>query len=294
MSTVAVSDRLSFEARVRPRQGVIAVLAGVFLVGSAIAQLAGPHTNVAEVTLGLITEHKRFGLDIASAVVQALGWLAVASTLWFLFSSVRARDPKPPPAFMGYLSLIGAALAAIGIVGYITVYGIKANQFVTHGTQTYPQANHLLSAASLAIFQVMDYAGELLLAIAFVITSLQAMRTGLLTRFMGYLGIIAGILVLFVITPVPVVQGYWLIALGILLYGRWPTGTPPAWDSGQVEKWPSSQEMREQRQREAKGSSRRGKPAPKSAPQPVVTGTATPAQRAPRSETSKRKRKRRK
>jgi hypothetical protein len=293
MSTVAVSDRLSYESRVRPRQAVLAVAAGVLLVGSAILQLSGPHTNVSEVTLGLITEHKRYALDVVGAVLQALGWLAVASTLWFLFTSVRARDAKAP-SFVGYLALVGAPLTAIGIVGYIVLYGIKANQFISHGAQTYPQANHLLSASALAVFQVMDYAGELLIAVAFVITSMQAMRAGLLTRFMGYLGIIAGILVLFVITPVPVVQGYWLVALGVLLSGRWPTGTPPAWASGQVEKWPSSQELREQKQRQAKNDPRRGKPVTRRAPEPVVSGTASPAVRGPRSETPKRKRKRRK
>ncbi len=293
MSAVAVSERLSYESRVRPRQGIAAVAAGVLLVASAVMQLSGPHTNVAELTLGLILEHKRFALDVAGAVVQGFGWLAVGSTLWFLMGAVRARDPNTQK-FIGYLPLVGAPVTAIGIVGYIVLYGLKAHDFISHGSQTYPQANHLMSSASLAIFQVMDYAGELLLAVAFVLTSMQAMRVGLLTRFMGYLGVIAGILVLFVITPVPVVQSYWLVALGILFLGRWPTGTPPSWASGQAEKWPSSQEMREQRTRQTQNGRGRDKPAPKRTPEPVVTGTATETARGPRSQTPKRKRKRRK
>lgn len=293
MSTVAVSDRLSYESRVRGRQGVIALAAGVLLVASAIMQLSGPHTNVSEITLGLTLEHKRFAIDLAGSVVQALGWLAVGWTLWFLMGAVRARDPNTQ-SFIRYLALVGAPLTSIGIVGYISLYGIKAHDFISHGGQTYPEANHLMSAASLAIFQVMDYAGELLLAVAFVLTSMQALRVGLLSRFMGYLGVIAGILVLFVITPVPVVQAYWLVALGILFLGRWPSGTPPAWTTGKVEKWPSSQEMREQRTRQAKNGRGREKPAPKREPEPVVTGTASPAAKGPRSATPKRKRKRRK
>jgi len=59
------------------------------------------------------------------------------------------------------------------------------------------------------------------------------MRVGLLTRFMGYLGIFTGVLVLFPIgSPVPVVQGFWLLALAYLFSGRWPNGVPPAWRSG--------------------------------------------------------------
>jgi hypothetical protein len=161
---------------------------------------------------------------------------------------------------------------------------VQAHKFT--GLQTYPEANHLMSAPLLAVFQVMDYGGELLLAVAFVLVSLQAMRAGLLTRFMGYLGIIAGILVLFVITPVPIVQTYWLVALGVLFAGRWPSGTPPAWETGRAERWPSSQELREQRTQQRNGAGR----AKQRKQEPVA---AAPERPTPAS-TPKRKRKRRK
>lgn len=282
MSAVSVTERLSYERRVRPRQAIIAGAAGVLLIVSAVLQLTGPHTNVSEITLGLLIEHKRFALDLIGAVLQAGGWLAVAWTLVFLVGATRARDEQAPP-YVRYIVMIGAPLTAIGIVGYIAAYGVQANHF--NGAQTYPQANHLLSAPLLAIFQVMDYAGELALAVAFVLVSLQAMRAGLLTRFMGYLGIIAGILVLFVITPVPIVQAYWLVGLGVLFSGRWPNGTPPAWQSGQVERWPSSQELREQRMRQRNGAAR-----DKPVREPVAAAAAPKQTRAT---TPKRKRKRR-
>ena len=282
MTAVSATEQLSYEARVRPRQAAVAAAAGALLVISAALQLAGPHTSVSEITLGLIVEKKRFGLDLIGAVVQAGGWLAVAWTLIFLLRATRARDPQVPP-YIRYIVLIGAPVTAIGIVGYIAGYGIQANHF--NGVQTYPQANHLLSAPLLALFQVMDYAGELMLAVSFVLVSLQAMRAGLLTRFSGYLGIIAGVLVLFVITPVPIVQAYWLIGLGLLFAGRWPSGTPPAWETGRVERWPSSQELREQRMRERNGGGR-AKPA-----REAVAAASAP--RPTRATTPKRKRKRR-
>jgi hypothetical protein len=100
----------------------------------------------------------------------------------------------------------------------------------------------------------------LLTAVSFVLVSLNAMRVGLLTRFMGYLGIFAGVLTIAAITPVPVVAGYWLVALAVLFLGRWPTGTPPSWRSGKAEPWPSTQQLREQAaaQREAGRSGRGG------------------------------------
>ena len=61
------------------------------------------------------------------------------------------------------------------------------------------------------------------------------MRVGLLTRLMGYIGIVAGaMLVLF---PLPVVQIFWMGALGALFFGRWPGGDPPAWRTGKAEPW---------------------------------------------------------
>jgi hypothetical protein len=125
---------------------------------------------------------------------------------------------------------------------------------------------------------------------------------------MGYVGIFAGILILFVITPVPVVEAYWLVALGYMISGRWPSGMPPSWATGRSEPWPSSQKTREQRIRQRGGGTGGGRggggtvgagggigglfrrPAP-ATPAPV------PAERpsgGTRSTTPKRKRKRRK
>ena len=59
------------------------------------------------------------------------------------------------------------------------------------------------------------------------------MRVGLLTRFMGVLGIITGVLQILPFGgPLPVVQCFWLLMLGILFLGRWPGGQPPAWRTG--------------------------------------------------------------
>jgi hypothetical protein len=268
---MSVDAQLQYEARVRPRQAAVAAAAAILLLGSAIIQLAGPHTSVSEVTLGLIFEHRRFALDIVGAVLQAAGWVALAWTLWFLFGCVRARGERVQP-FMGWLALLGAPLAAIGIIGYVISYGSIAQQFVSQGAQTYPQAHHLMSATALSVFQIIDYLGELLLAVSFVMVSLNAMRVGLLTRFLGFLGIIGGVLTLFVITPVPIVQFYWLAALAYLFTGRWPSGVPPAWRTGRAERWPSAQEVRQQQARARAKGGRAPALTRDAVPEPVGAG----------------------
>jgi hypothetical protein len=292
---MSADDRLLYEARVRPRVAVAAVAGGLLLMVAALLQLVGAHSSVNELTIGLITEHKRFPLDVIANVVQALGWAGVAITLYFLFESARARNPVLNKYF-AWIAVGGATLIAVsGIASAITI-AIKAHQFVTTGDQTYQQANHLTSGPLLAGLSYANLFGLLLGAVGFVLISLNAMRTGLLTRFMGYLGIFAGILVLFVVTPVPVVQSYWLVALGYMISGRWPTGLPPAWVTGRVEAWPSSAKMREQRLNQRGGGGGgggrgRGRTAPVPAPAPAVAEGPSGGTRAT---TPKRKRKRRK
>jgi hypothetical protein len=134
-----------------------------------------------------------------------------------------------------------------------------------------------------------------MVAVSFVLVALAAMQQGLLTRFMGYLGIFAGALVLFQIVQIPVVQGYWLAALAYMFSGRWPSGMPPAWISGRAEPWPSSAEMRARRAAgggAARGSSPRRGPTPKPQAQPAG-GPASATNGRSRANTPKRKRKRR-
>jgi Domain of unknown function (DUF4386) len=309
--TAAADSRLLYETRMRTRIAVAAIAGGLLLLVASLLQLVGPHSNVNELTIGLIEEHKRFPLDLIANVVQAVAWAGIAVALKFLFDSVRARRPQVNVAFV-WIVLFGAVVISVsGIVSAIVI-AIKAHQFVTTGNQTYQQANHLTSGPLLTVLSYANLLGLLAAAVGFVLVSLNSMRVGLLTRFMGYVGIFAGVLILFVVTPVPVVEAYWLVALGYLISGRWPSGLPPAWMSGEAQPWPSSQVAREQRIRardSGRGGSARGRPAPaggqRGAPFGGLFGKRAPAaEPAPvpaeapiggtRATTPKRKRKRRK
>ncbi len=297
---MGADEQLAYESRVRMRQAVMAALAALLLVGGAAIQLSGPHTKVNELTLDLITVHRRFPLDVVGATINGLGLFALGGTLAFLFTVARARNPQQR-SFVKWLPLAGGVLAGLSGIVYAVVIASKASQFVGHGSQTFEQANHLTSSGGLLALPFVGQAAALALAVGFVMISLSALRVGLLTRFMGYLGVFTGILVLFPIgSPVPVVQAFWLLALAYLLSGRWPSGVPPSWRSGRAEPWPSSQQMREQRMGQGAGGGG-GRSAGKS-PQPTSekpaarvpteTAGAAPAPRT-RAGTPKRKRKRR-
>jgi hypothetical protein len=253
VSVVDVTPGLAREQRLRPPFAVISAAAGVLLLLAALLQqYVGAHVSVQEVTLALVTENKRSGVDIVAGIIEAVGSLAIAATLVFLLDASRLRNERVAP-FIRILAVLGALLASIYSVGYSIVFAQKAHQFVSSGAQTYPQAHTLTASGPLVILQLLGLVGALLVALSIVLASLQAMRVGLLTRFMGYVGMFAGALVLFQFTPLPVVETFWFLGLAVLFLGRWPSGQPKAWETGRAEAWPTAQAARDQRVRAAQG-----------------------------------------
>src|SRR5947209_6491249 len=113
-------------------RAAIAALAAILIMGAAVIQISGVHTKVNELTLDLITAHKRYPLDLIGAIVNALGFFAAASTLSFLFSAIRARNPAAQP-FMRVLAVAGGVVAGVVGVVYAVVIADKAHTFVTTG-----------------------------------------------------------------------------------------------------------------------------------------------------------------
>lgn len=283
---MSATDQLTYEARMRPRYAALAAASAVLLVLAAVLQQLGPHNSVSELTLDLITANKRFSLDLVAAIINGVGSIALAFTLAFLFRIASARNPRAQ-SWIRIFAYAGGGLVAVTSIAYAVIIGIKSHQFVTSGAQTYVEANHLTNSSFVLVLQLIGEIAALILTAAYALVSLNAMRVGLLTRFMGYLGVLAGVLVLLQITQVPVVQAYWLFALAVLMAGRWPSGTPKAWETGSAEPWPSTRELREQRMRAGGPPPRGGRVKP--APAPVAAAAPTTTRTS-----AKRKRKRRK
>ncbi|HEY3773016.1 MAG TPA: DUF4386 family protein [Solirubrobacteraceae bacterium] len=293
-------EQLAFESRQRPRQIVFAAAGGALLMIASIIGLLGPHSPVSELTLNLITEHHRAGYDIFATILNAVAEVSFGITLWYLWRCTRSRATKSL-SYLPVLIGIGVVIAAVTGVVYVLAFAHIASEFVTTGAQTYDQANHLESSGVIEICKVLGQLGALLIAVSFVLVSLQAMRVGLLPKFMGYVGMLAGALFLFPITQIPIVQLFWLLALAMLFAGRWPDGVPAAWKTGQAEAWPSSAEMRARRMadsevaRDRRAARKRGdhRKAVSDAPTPQQAANADAAAPAPSNANRKRKRKRR-
>jgi hypothetical protein len=290
---VAASSRganpLARESQLRPRQTLIAGVAGVCLLAAAVVEALGPQPKVSELTLELIVTNQRVALELVGAVINSIGLFGLALTLNFLYDAAKVRRPESAQATK-ITALLGGVLAAVGGVAYAILLTVKAHEFVTQGTQTYVQANNLVGSTGFAALQYAGLIGSLLLAIAFVLVSMNAMRVGLITKFLGYLGMAAAAASLFLIGSAPalLIEVFWLIAVAYLLAGRWPNGDPPSWASGKPEPWPTAAEIREQRAKA--GGGRAGTP-PRGASRRQEQPKPAPA--TTRATTPKRKRKRR-
>lgn len=88
----------------------------------------------------------------------------------------------------------------------------------------------------LTVGQFVGLAGTFALLFSLLYTGLWSMRTGLLTRFWGSLGMAVGVASLIGFSPITFI---WFIYLGLLLSGAVPGGRPPAWEAGKAIPWPT-------------------------------------------------------
>jgi hypothetical protein len=258
---MSVAAQVEYESQVRIKYAALAFFAALMLVGSQLLQLSGPHSSVDELTLDLIYANKRGTIDLIGAVLDMLGLISVGVVLNWLFVVSRARNPGMKVATR-WLVVMGAALSAVMAIAYTVVVASKAHTFVTTGSQGYPEANNLTKAGVVELLPLLLQLGTLLLTLGCIWTSLNMMRVGLVTRMVGYVGIVAGALFLFPIGAlVPLIQGYWLAAIAITLAARWPSGDPPAWARGEAVAWASNMKLppgpAEQRSRPSRAERRK-------------------------------------
>ena len=304
MAAVAEHDnQLAWEARQRPRAAAVALLAaglslaGVLWSGLSLRDLPRPSFLQ---SLGQAFEPGPIGSQpslhipefeyyddnalafIGTGVLRGVALVAFAWVLVFLAIATRARRPEMSKLVV-YTALIGPVIAGIGAVmgGIGTV--VAVSNFLD-GPRTVDEArdvsrNALLLTATL----LSSNLGPLLVAAGLLLVSLNAMRVGLLTRFLGVLGMICGALAVLSQFVVVFVSVFWLVSLALLFYDRLRGGTPPAWRTGEAEPWPSQREVAQ-----ARRAARTPAPEREREPEPAaVTGAR------PHPSSKKRKRKRR-
>jgi hypothetical protein len=193
-------------------------------------------------------------------ILVALASLLMLLPLRYLFLAIQARNPKIGRA--GIIATVTGCIASgVGFLVYTIAFALDAKSFSDEAVQTSGAARDAISGSAVQAATVIYQLGRFGLALALVIICLNAMRTGLLTRFFGVLGILSGVLLVLPIDQPGIIRSFFLIALGLMFLGKWIGGRPPAWSTGTAQPWPSQQEMRERRAALARGEDPDATPA---------------------------------
>jgi hypothetical protein len=260
---VEPDEQLEWERRAGRPAGIAAIAAGLLL----LLQLFYP--AVVGARIDSVREFARYtkfhdhpDLIAVPYAMQALGYLLAAGALWYLARATIARrsDMGKPMQIMAIVGPVANAIAAIllafavlDLAGQLSdlnltdkvtdpaagLAGLVGNQSVAEDAIRDLQTDSGLFIAA----GYIDLASNLALGFALVLVGLNAMRAGLLSRFLGILAIIVGVLtVLF--RGAGIIEAFWLIAAGLLFLDRWPNGRGPAWGVVEVIPWPSAADQR--------------------------------------------------
>lgn len=276
---MSTREQLDWEARWAKPAAAAAFAAALFLVaGTIVRQAVALKGSPDDEREFLIAIDANAGAFLASSVLQALSFLALTGVFLYLGRAVLARKPELPRILL-WLGVIGPLLLGLaGVLADIDRLDI-ADQFLAAGAETEKRAEDLLEDRSV-LSTSLGSAGTLALAVAFVLFSINAMRVGLLTRFMGIVGAIVGALYVIPLLAGPlVVQLVWLLALGVLFLGHWPGGRGPAWETGEAVEWPSGLARQQQLGGDADDVPAIESPAPANGADDAPTRTRTPRKR---------------
>ena len=195
--------------------------------------------------------HAHETAQMISSILQAIGVGLLAVPLYYLFRAARVRSDAVRGQLVGVVIAAPLFLAALAILSGISTLQ-AASDFVTNELphlvakgvgENSDRANEVASDAITGaplrgLAAGFGLGGQLGFVIAMVYTCLHAMRTGLLTRFWGSLGMALGA-VSFIFFQFALL---WFVYLGLQLMGWVPGGRPPAWASGEAEPWPTPAE----------------------------------------------------
>ena len=268
MAKTEIKQRLALESERRARLAVPAVAGGVLyllsgiILSAALKELptvgvlqgmepafrgeASPAVSPRAAEVSYI-DHHAFAL-IAGSVLTAIAVGALTLVLLFLVDCTRFRRPGAWPAARPLVLIGGIGYAALDLIHEVAL-AIEAHSFLHGGDHSNAAVEKALLASGSAgvALGLLGLLAALALAVGAIAASVGAMRAGLLPRWLGMLGAVAGLLFLpfFATATLQLVPTFWMVATGILLMERWPNGDPPAWAAGEARPWPTAAQARE-------------------------------------------------
>ncbi len=239
--------QLAWERRAGRVAGPVAFLSLALLIA---AGFFGRLPRAADPAAALLAVGQGGATRVAAATVQSLGLLLITVVLVYLYKATRHRRPETPRGTLVLIVLGPVLVTAMGIALQVALLD-AAREFVASGPRTAARASAITREGVLPVIREVSLGASIALGLGIVLLSVNAMRAGLLSRFMGILGMLAGVLAGLPISAPPTLLFFWVAALGLLALGRWPGGRGPAWETGEAAPWPSPAEQRRVRDEEA-------------------------------------------
>lgn len=239
-------EALQWEAKWARPAALAAFFAAVLLIAQVVLlqTVIEDRPRIEPLADFLLSIDENPAMMLGSRIAQAVAALLVAGVFLYLFRALQTRQAGVPSWFV-YLIYIGPALYAIALVlGAISQID-AASQFADgapfRGEAGEDRAEQVLEDNASGLIFAFNFAGQVAVAFLFVMLPLRARRVGLLSPFMGILGVVTGALIVLQIVPVVpvIIQAFWLGALGSLFLNNWPGGRGPAWETGEAEPWPT-------------------------------------------------------
>jgi hypothetical protein len=234
ISSIVISETLNGAPTVGLIQGLTPAISGV----------ANPTVSPRTPEVKFISHHA-FPL-IAGSTLAAIAIGVLTLILLLLLDATRFRRPETWRAAHPLVLGGGIAVAVVSI-GHQVASAIETHNFAVGHNFTNQAVERALTTG--AVNQIADYVdllAGLALAAGMIGTLINALRVGLVPRWMGILGMFSGLLIFLPIggAELQIVPAFWMVMMGILYVGKWPNGEPPAWSSGEARPWPSQAQAR--------------------------------------------------
>jgi hypothetical protein len=232
---------LERERRWAPAAATVALATAPLYIASVIVdQSTGVPTS------GVDTERYRAidanaGEILIGVILRGIAFLLLCIPLLYLFRAAQARSDRVSGPMVGFCFIAPVLLAAQTILAWVAQTSV-ASDFVSAaaGGDVYSQLEDLVeSSGTFEVASNLLFPAILGLIVVMVYVPLQAMRVGLLTRFVATLGMALGVGTLFIVPAVSLLTiTLWFAWLGLIFLDRVPRGRPPAWDTGEAIPWP--------------------------------------------------------
>ena len=225
----------------RPAAYAAFAAVALYVVSVIVEQSSGLQTDGPK-NEQLLSFHDKSSVLLLASGIRAVGFALISLPLLHLFRAARLRSERVRPTMIVFAFFGPLLLAVQGLLSWIATVGV-ADDFVDKmAGSAHPAelAQRLVDDSSFRKFaSALVIPAILALAVALVYFSLQAMRTGLLSRFAGSFGIALGAATILIFPVALLMLMIWLIFVGLTFLGKVPGGQPPAWSAGEAIPWPS-------------------------------------------------------